>query len=128
MYGTFRSRPQPFDANELALLQVCCRPACCAGSPPQANRAAWSVHTVLDTLHSLVERSNINQQVARSCSRSHQLTPFKLAAERKGEDVAAAAGPVGSRSLYKMLGYFSLVGLLRLHCLLGAQPQCTNIA
>lgn len=30
-----------------------------------------------------------------------------------------AAGVFGSRPLYKMLGYFSIIGLLRLHCLLG---------
>ena len=32
------------------------------------------------------------------------------------------AGVFGQKTLYKMLGYFSLVGLLRLHCLLGACP------
>ena len=30
-----------------------------------------------------------------------------------------AAGEYGSRTLYKMLGYFSIIGLLRVHCLLG---------
>lgn len=30
-----------------------------------------------------------------------------------------AAGEYGSRPLYKMLGYFSIIGLLRVHCLLG---------
>src|SRR5947209_3455410 len=29
------------------------------------------------------------------------------------------AGEYGSRPLYRMLGYFSIIGLLRVHCLLG---------
>lgn len=33
--------------------------------------------------------------------------------------MAEAAGGYGARPLYRMLGYFSLVGLLRVHCLLG---------
>jgi translation initiation factor 3 subunit L len=31
----------------------------------------------------------------------------------------AVAGDYGSKSLYRMLGYFSIIGLLRVHCLLG---------
>jgi hypothetical protein len=29
------------------------------------------------------------------------------------------AGPYGSKQLYKMLGYYCLIGLLRIHCLMG---------
>lgn len=36
-----------------------------------------------------------------------------------GGDPDSVAGNFGRHSLYKMLGYFSLVGLLRLHSLLG---------
>jgi len=36
-----------------------------------------------------------------------------------GGYLSEAAGVFGSRPLYKMLGYFSIIGLLRLHCLLG---------
>ena len=36
-----------------------------------------------------------------------------------GEDSNLVAGEYGSRPLYRMLGYFSLIGLLRVHCLLG---------
>ncbi|OLY80390.1 Eukaryotic translation initiation factor 3 subunit L [Smittium mucronatum] len=36
-----------------------------------------------------------------------------------GGDLIEAAGEYGSCQLYKMLGYFSLIGLLRVHCLLG---------
>ena len=38
---------------------------------------------------------------------------------QEGGDPATVAGEFGNRSLYKNLGYFSLIGLLRLHCQLG---------
>jgi len=38
---------------------------------------------------------------------------------KRGEDPAAFAGEYGNRPLYKMLGYYSIIGLLRVHCLLG---------
>lgn len=31
----------------------------------------------------------------------------------------AVSGEYGSKNLYRMLGYFSIIGLLRVHCLLG---------
>lgn len=40
-----------------------------------------------------------------------------------GGDADSVAGDFGRHSLYKMLGYFSLVGLLRLHSLLGDYYQ-----
>ena len=40
-----------------------------------------------------------------------------------GEDPATVAGEFGNHSLYKNLGYFSLIGLLRLHCQLGDYHQ-----
>jgi len=39
----------------------------------------------------------------------------------------AVAGEFGSHRLYKMLGYFSLVGLLRLHSLLGDYHQALRV-
>jgi translation initiation factor 3 subunit L len=59
------------------------------------------VHIVLNVLHSLILKSNINEQ---------------LEAYKRGEDPEEFAGDYGSKQLYKLLGYFSLVGLLRLHC------------
>lgn len=38
---------------------------------------------------------------------------------KRGEDASQFAGEYGNRPLYKMLGYFSIIGLLRVHCLLG---------
>jgi translation initiation factor 3 subunit L len=64
----------------------------------------WNVHIVLNTLHSLIVKTKINDQ---------------LAAYKNNEDPTKVAGTFGAEPLYKMLGYFSLVGLLRLQCLLG---------
>jgi translation initiation factor 3 subunit L len=55
-------------------------------------------------LYSLIQRSQISEQ---------------LAAMKRGEDASLYAGEYGNRPLYKMLGYFSIIGLLRVHCLLG---------
>ncbi|KAL8243596.1 hypothetical protein R6Q59_009854 [Mikania micrantha] len=68
------------------------------------NPNTWGCYSVLNVLYSLIQRSQINEQ---------------LAAQKRGEDANAVAGEYGSRPLYKMLGYFSIIGLLRVHCLLG---------
>ena len=71
----------------------------------ETNPRLWNVHIVLNVLHSLIDKSNINEQ---------------LEAFKNGDNPNDVAGSFGQKTLYKMLGYFSLVGLLRLHCLLGA--------
>ena len=38
---------------------------------------------------------------------------------KDNQDPSAVAGDYGTRPLYRMLGYFSIIGLLRVHCLLG---------
>jgi translation initiation factor 3 subunit L len=43
----------------------------------------------------------------------------QLAASKEGRDEAEVAGEYGSKPLYRTLGYFSIIGLLRVHCLLG---------
>lgn len=68
------------------------------------NPQTWGCYSVLNVLYSLIQRSQINEQ---------------LAAQKRGEDQNTVAGEYGSRPLYKMLGYFSIIGLLRVHCLLG---------
>ncbi|KAJ1978532.1 hypothetical protein H4R35_001873 [Dimargaris xerosporica] len=68
------------------------------------NPQMWSCYSVLNVLYSLIQKSNITEQ---------------LLVSKNGGDVVAAAGDYGSRPLYKMLGYFSIIGLLRVHCLLG---------
>lgn len=76
------------------------------------NPRLWNVHIVLNVLHSLIEKSQINEQ---------------LEAYKRGEDPEDYAGDYGTKPLYKMLGYFSLIGLLRLHCLLGDYYQALRV-
>jgi translation initiation factor 3 subunit L len=42
-------------------------------------------------------------------------------------DPDSVSGEFGQNSLYKMLGYFSLIGLLRLHSLLGDYYQALKV-
>ncbi|CAB3369208.1 Hypothetical predicted protein [Cloeon dipterum] len=72
----------------------------------------WNVLCVLNVLHSLVDKSNIKKQLEVYAS---------------GGDPDTVAGDFGRHSLYKMLGYFSLVGLLRLHSLLGDYYQAIKV-
>jgi len=58
----------------------------------------------LNVLYSLSGKANIKEQ---------------LQAIKAGKDPLSVAGEYGSKKLYKTLGYFSLVGLLRVHTLLG---------
>ncbi|XP_022664137.1 eukaryotic translation initiation factor 3 subunit L-like [Varroa jacobsoni] len=78
----------------------------------QAHPKMWNVHSVLNVLHSLVQKSNINQQ---------------LEVFSKGGNPDEVAGEYGSRPLYKMLGYFSLIALLRLHSQLGDYYQAIKV-
>merc|ERR1712025_1089009 len=76
------------------------------------NPKVWNVHSVLNVLHSLVDKSNINKQ---------------LEVYNQGGNPDSVAGDFGRHSLYKMLGYFPLVGLLRLHSLLGDYYQAIKV-
>ncbi|KAG8927777.1 hypothetical protein FRC03_011644 [Tulasnella sp. 419] len=67
----------------------------------------WSCYSVLNVLYSLISKSKINEY---------------MEAQRRGlspEEINEIAGEYGSKPLYKMLGYFSIIGLLRVHVLLG---------
>lgn len=64
---------------------------------PCPRAQVWSVQRVLHYLHALIDKSCTQQQLQ---GQTANLTPF------------------ASNGLYKMLGYFALVGLLRMHCLL----------
>jgi translation initiation factor 3 subunit L len=90
------------------------------------NHDVWNVHSVLNVLHSLVSKSNINKQleVLKHATSSlatagtgidqNQFTKYQqdLLLDLEND-------PFAQSSLYKMLGYFSLVGLLRLNSLFG---------
>ncbi|KAI0700304.1 eukaryotic translation initiation factor 3 subunit 6 [Cytidiella melzeri] len=67
----------------------------------------WSSYSVLNVLYSLIQKSKINEHIV-------------ALQEGKGKDeINEIVGEYGSRPLYRMLGYFSLIGLLRVHSLLG---------
>ncbi|KAE8538501.1 eukaryotic translation initiation factor 3 subunit L [Cryptococcus gattii VGV] len=92
-FSHWRSSPKSKTEEELEML---------AESPN-----IWSSYSVLNVLYSLVQKSQINEQ---------------LKAERAGksaEEVAEVAGEYGGKPLYKNLGYFSLICLLHVHVLLG---------
>ncbi|RWS10460.1 eukaryotic translation initiation factor 3 subunit L-like isoform X1 [Dinothrombium tinctorium] len=76
------------------------------------NLKVWNVHSVLNVLHCLVDKSKINEQLREYNS---------------GRDPDLVADEFGKQSLYKMLGYFSLIGLLRLHSLLGDYYQAIKV-
>jgi len=67
----------------------------------------WSAYSVLNVLYSLIQKSKINEFIiAQQHSKSEA-------------EIAEIVGDYGSLPLYHMLGYFSLIGLLRVHVLLG---------
>lgn len=76
------------------------------------NPKMWNIHSVLNVLHSLVDKSNINQQ---------------LKDYNEGRDPNVKSDSFGREPLYKMLGYFSLIGLLRLHSILGDYYQAIHV-
>ncbi|KAJ1877900.1 hypothetical protein H4R99_000033 [Coemansia sp. RSA 1722] len=89
-FCTHRSRVSKRTPEEIALLKE--------------NPQVWNTYSVLNVLYSLIQKSNINQQ---------------LLVSKQGGDVIEAAAQFGVRPLYKMLGYFSIIGLVRVHCMLG---------
>lgn len=67
----------------------------------------WSCYSVLNVLYSLIQKSKINEYII---------------ATREGkteEEINEIIGEYGQRPLYRMLGYFSIICLLRVHVLLG---------
>lgn len=70
----------------------------------ELDNKVWNILCILNVLHSLVEMSNIKNQLEVAAA---------------GGDPDTVAGTFGKHNFYKMLGYFSLIGLLRVHTLLG---------
>lgn len=67
----------------------------------------WSCYSVLNVLYSFIQKSKISEH---------------MAALNRGvpqEEIEEMVGEFGVKPLYKMLGYFSIIGLLRVHTLLG---------
>lgn len=88
-YSQWRNKVDSKSEDELQLLQ---------------DGGVWSSYSVLNVLYSLIQKSRITEQ---------------LVAAQEGQDPEEVAGDFGSKPLYKMLGYFSIIGLLRVHVLLG---------
>ena len=88
-YCQWRNRVSNKSDDEVALLQ---------------DGGVWSPYSVLNVLYSLIQKSRITEQ---------------LVAAKEGNDPDEVAGEFGSKPLYRMLGYFSIIGLLRVHVLLG---------
>ncbi|CAG4950597.1 unnamed protein product [Colias eurytheme] len=97
-FAQYRSRTSKLSTAEIEALNT--------------DNKAWNVLCILNVLHSLVDKSNIKRQ---------------LEVYAAGGDPDSVAGEFGRHSLYKMLGYFSLVGLLRLHSLLGDYYQAIKV-
>jgi translation initiation factor 3 subunit L len=74
----------------------------------EQSQNAWNIYPVLNILYSLLEKSQINVQ---------------LKAIRDGLNPDDVADEFGRNALYFKLGYFSLIGLLRTHVLLGDYHQ-----
>ena len=55
------------------------------------------------------------------------LTLLTVCVTQSPGDPDSVSGEFGQNSLYKMLGYFSLIGLLRLHSLLGDYYQALKV-
>ncbi|KAK2467932.1 hypothetical protein APHAL10511_000227 [Amanita phalloides] len=93
VFCTWRSKVKSKSDDELAMLSE--------GVP------VWSSYSVLNVLYSLLQKSRINEYII---------------AQQQGkspEEIAEIVGEYGQRPLYRMLGYFSIIGLLRVHVLLG---------
>lgn len=97
-FAQYRSRTSKLSPAEIEALNT--------------DNKAWNVLCIVNVLHSLVDKSNIKRQ---------------LEVYAAGGDPDSVAGEFGRHSLYKMLGYFSLVGLLRLHSLLGDYYQAIKV-
>ncbi|KAG2127991.1 RNA polymerase I-associated factor PAF67-domain-containing protein [Suillus clintonianus] len=94
-FALFRSRPASKTDDELTML----------GS--EGGAQAWSSYSVLNVLYSLIQKSRANEWL-------------KARAEGKSdEEIEVIVGEYGTKPLYRMLGYFSIIGLLRVHVLLG---------
>ncbi|KIK96620.1 hypothetical protein PAXRUDRAFT_825766 [Paxillus rubicundulus Ve08.2h10] len=94
-FALFRSRPANKTDDELAML----------GS--EGGGQAWSSYSVLNVLYSLIQKSRANEWLT---ARSEGKTE---------EEIEEIIGEYGTRPLYRQLGYFSIIGLLRVHVLLG---------
>jgi len=93
----------------------------------------WNLYPVLNILYSLVGKSQINIQLRAANNNGSTLFihKFKLMWNFPSEieipeNVDDQLNEFGRHPLYSRLGYFSLIGLCRLHVLLGDYFQATK--
>ncbi|KAJ3997162.1 RNA polymerase I-associated factor PAF67-domain-containing protein [Lentinula boryana] len=75
----------------------------------------WSSYSVLNVLYSLIQKSKINEFIVALKEEQEQ----GREGARSAEEVAKSISPYTALPLYRTLGYFSVLGLLRVHVLLG---------
>ncbi|KAF9465863.1 eukaryotic translation initiation factor 3 subunit 6 [Collybia nuda] len=96
VFCTWRSKVKSKTDDELTMLAE--------GGPVSI---VWSSYSVLNVLYSLIQKSRVNEYIVAQQEGKSQ------------EEIAEIVGEYGQRPLYRMLGYFSIIGLLRVHVLLG---------
>lgn len=75
----------------------------------QHGEALWAIHSVLNVLHSIVDKSAIVESLTiYTKSKNEGTAPDNIHIDEFGHSL-----------MYKYLGYFSLIGLLRFHVLIG---------
>ncbi|KAJ3840745.1 RNA polymerase I-associated factor PAF67-domain-containing protein [Lentinula raphanica] len=73
----------------------------------------WSSYSVLNVLYSLIQKSKINEYIIALKEEQGKDDA------RSAEEIAESISPYTALPLYRTLGYFSVLGLLRVHVLLG---------
>ncbi|KAF9064191.1 RNA polymerase I-associated factor PAF67-domain-containing protein [Rhodocollybia butyracea] len=73
----------------------------------------WSSYSVLNVLYSLIQKSKINEYIIALKEEQGK------GGARTAEEIAESISPYTALPLYRSLGYFSVLGLLRVHVLLG---------
>ncbi|EGN94376.1 hypothetical protein SERLA73DRAFT_188222 [Serpula lacrymans var. lacrymans S7.3] len=93
-FSIWRSKPRTKTDDELGLLA-------------DGGAQVWSSYSVLNVLYSLIQKSRINEYIVATQEGKSE------------EEISEIVGEYGTKPLYRMLGYFSIIGLLRVHVLLG---------
>ncbi|KAF5392196.1 hypothetical protein D9757_001522 [Collybiopsis confluens] len=75
--------------------------------------SVWSSYSVLNVLYSLIQKSKINEFIVALREKQGK------EGARTAEEIAESISPYTALPLYRTLGYFSVLGLLRVHVLLG---------
>jgi translation initiation factor 3 subunit L len=89
----------------------------------EESNNVWNIYPVLNILYSLVQKSQINEQLKAIREGSTFFDTYLVYFIAFLENPDMVADEFGRSDLYFKLGYFSLIGLLRTHVLLGDYHQ-----